>query len=403
MYFAPSDVLIPRVDRQSIMRFCEAVAEVGWSVELVTLNLRVEFDEPTRTRNLFEVYGVEESFRVTTLPSWQRQSREGYRLLAGWRALAYLGLAARRSLFRRGDDVFVFYCKNYLLAWGLVALRKLLGSRALVLFEAHVPPSGRLARGVLKHVDGVIPVSRILGRELTEHLAIPPERILVAHHGTNMQLIERSRVSREEARKRLGLPLDRQLAVYTGKVNAEYREINYLIEAAEALPPTTEMVIVGGRDDQVALLRERVRANGASNVRFTGFVAPSEVFAYQSAADVLVSYYPGDLAINRYRASPGKLFEYMAAQRPIVTADYPALREVLSPEAAFFVERDRPALLAEGISKVLANQDLAEALADQAFEDVAEFTWDRRARRVRDFVEEMLAATEARDGRAPGH
>src|SRR5205823_11395543 len=101
MYFAPADVLIPRVDRQSIMRFCEAVAEIGWDVELVALNTRVEFDEPTRHRNLFDVYGVSTRFQVTTIPSGQRQSREGERLQAGWRALAYLGLAAWRLLIQR--------------------------------------------------------------------------------------------------------------------------------------------------------------------------------------------------------------------------------------------------------------------------------------------------------------
>jgi D-inositol-3-phosphate glycosyltransferase len=118
------------------------------------------------------------------------------------------------------------------------------------------------------------------------------------------------------------------------------------------------------------------------------------VYDYQSAADVLVTYYPGDLELNRYRASPGKLFEYMASQRPIVTADYPALRELLSPSAAMFVERDRPDLLAAAIARVLADPDLADAMAKQAYADVQGFSWQRRAERVQQFVADLMELPE---------
>jgi glycosyltransferase involved in cell wall biosynthesis len=76
-----------------------------------------------------------------------------------------------------------------------------------------------------------------------------------------------------------------------------------------------------------------------------------------------VMYYPSELSINKYRASPGKLFEYMAAKRPIVTADFPALREALGPDAALFVEKDNPDALAAGIRAVLGDEDLGERLA----------------------------------------
>jgi glycosyltransferase involved in cell wall biosynthesis len=397
MYFAPNDVLVPRVDRQSIMRFCEAVAASGWEVELVALKVRVEFDEPTLNRDLFDVYGVSRQFRVTMLPSGQRQSRERARLLAAWRAVAYPVLAAWRLFVRKdaaAHDTIVLYCKNYLVGLGLLQVRRLLGRRAILLFESHSPPTDRLGRFVLERVDGVIPVSAVLTRELVERLGLSPDRVRTAHHGANLSAIEEARIAKKDARSRLGLPLDRRLAVYTGKVNAGYREIDYLLETTKQLHDGTEMVIVGGRDDEVRLLRRRAESEGVSNVRFVGFVAPSDVYDYQSAADVLVTYYPGDLELNRYRASPGKLFEYMASQRPIVTADYPALRELLSPSAAMFVERDRPDLLAAAIARVLADPDLADAMAKQAYADVQGFSWQRRAERVQQFVADLMELPE---------
>src|SRR4051794_1513299 len=86
-YFTPSDVLVPRVDRQCIMRFCEALAKHQVDVEVVSLDVKVEYDEPTRTRSLDDVYGLTRSFPVKILPSPARQSRDDSRVLAPWRSV----------------------------------------------------------------------------------------------------------------------------------------------------------------------------------------------------------------------------------------------------------------------------------------------------------------------------
>ena len=65
LYFSPRDVLVPRVDRQCIMRFCESMAEAGAAVELVSLDVKLEYEEPTRSRDLFDVYGISTPFAVT--------------------------------------------------------------------------------------------------------------------------------------------------------------------------------------------------------------------------------------------------------------------------------------------------------------------------------------------------
>jgi glycosyltransferase involved in cell wall biosynthesis len=390
MYFAPSDLFIPRVDRQCIMRFCEAVAELGVGVEVVSLDVKLDFNEPTRSRAFFDVYSIRTPFTITVLPSRVRQSSDS--ASPAWRTLVYAAHAFRRLLRDRRAltcDCTFLYFKNYLLGVPLLVARKLLGNRVLLLFEIHVPPKSRWARAILRRCDGVIPVSRILAEELVEHLGLDPSRILVAHMGVNLSYVESVRLSKEAARQRLGLPLERKLAIYTGKVHAESREIDFFIRAAGLLADEADMVIVGGREDHVQLLQERVRRERLENVHFPGFVAPGDIFHWQMAADVLVTYYSSDISLNKYRASPGKLFEYMASGRPIVTADYPALHEALSPGAALFIERDSPDALASGIRTILGDIELGIRLADQAYADVKEFTWERRARRVLDFAREL--------------
>lgn len=390
LYFTPADVLVPRVDRQCIMRFIEALVENGVDAEAVSLDVRLEHDEPTKLRDLFDVYGLTTRFPVRILPSRARQSRDVHPV---WRTLAYSAHAFWRLVVRGGAapfDVTVLFFKNYLLAAPFLLLRPLVRGRLLLLFEAHLPPQRTHERYLLRRVDGVLPISEMLGRELQSDFGIDERRILVAHQGVDLDAIARAVGGSGDARERLGLPRDRKVVVYTGKVNDGYREVDLLLDAAR-LVPDAEVVIVGGRDDHVERLRARVRRDGPANVRFEGFVAPADVFPYQAAADVLLSYYPSGHRLNRYR-SPGKLFEYMASGRPIVTADYPSLREALSRGAAVFVEPDDPAALAEGIRTVLSDPELGARLARQARQDVQRFTWDERAKRVIAFIERLSAS-----------
>jgi glycosyltransferase involved in cell wall biosynthesis len=388
LYFAPGDLLVPRVDRQCIMRFCEAMAATGVAVEAVSFDIRLDFDEPTRSRDLFDVYGITTPFEVKILPSWHRQTTDKLNPL--WRAVGYtwwliLRLLAHLRAFTY--DRTIVYFKNYLIGVPFLFIRWVLGRRVVLLFEIHVPPPRRAWRFLLRRMDGVIPVSHILARELVSEWGIEEDQILVAHMGVNLKRIDEQRVGKEEARRKLGLPLDRALVVYTGKVHANSDEIALLLQAARLVSDEADLVIVGGREDQVTRLRQDVLDNGITNVRFVGFVAPGEVHAWQMAADALVTYYPSNLPINKYRASPGKLFEYMASGRPIITADYPALREALSPDAALFVPKDEPPALAEGIRRVLGDPELGERLARRAAADVQQFTWERRAARVLSFAD----------------
>jgi glycosyltransferase involved in cell wall biosynthesis len=403
VYLAPNDVLVPRVDRQCIMRFCGALAERGAAVELLSLDVELEFAEPTAGRDLWDVYGLTTPFRVAILPARSRQRGRGGASLALWRAAVYGAYGLRRvwGLPSQERRRTVVYAKNALCVLPFVLARQATRRAPLVLYELHVPPHHPLARWLLRRVDGVVPVSRILARELQREHGIPAERLLVAHQGVDLEAVERGRRAKEDARRLLGLPGEARLVVYTGKVGGSQGEIDLLVEAAGRLGDGAQLVVVGGREDDVQALRARLRNDGVDNVLATGFVAPGDVFAYQHAADVLVSYYPSRIPLNRYRASPGKLFEYMAARRPIVTADIPALREVLGPQSAVFVAPDRPDLLAEAIERVLADDGLAARLAASAYADVQSFTWRRRAERVCAFVDRLDDGADAPPGVDP--
>jgi len=266
---------------------------------------------------------------------------------------------------------------------------KLARSRPLVLFEAHLPPRNRIQKHVLDKVDGVIANTYALGRDLVARHGLPATKVLGTHQGVDLELMNQLRVSKREARLKLGLSVEKKLIVYTGKVYYGYKEIEYLIEAAPLLPADSELVIVGGRADHVTLIRNIILQKHISNVRVVGFVPPNVVQYYQFAADVLLLYYPSGLALNEYR-SPGKLFEYMAAGRPIVAVDLPILREVLGDQpAAVLVPPDSPQSLAQAIRDLLADERTAATLAARALELACKFTWGARALAITNFIKSI--------------
>jgi glycosyltransferase involved in cell wall biosynthesis len=117
-------------------------------------------------------------------------------------------------------------------------------------------------------------------------------------------------------------------------------------------------------------------------VEFTGHVAPSKVAEVLRRATILVLPNPAS-AISTDFTSPLKLFEYMAAGRPIVSSDLPAIREVLRHDVnALLVAPGDPGALAEGIRRLVTDRVLAARLARQALDDVKQYTWERRAERL---------------------
>jgi glycosyltransferase involved in cell wall biosynthesis len=397
IYFAPADLQTARVDRNCVVKFCEAMAEDNANVTLVSLKIRVLDTEPTATRTTWDVFGVKREFELVSVPTLLRQERgdtmAGSVLLKTIRAAAYPFMAARLLLRRPPfPEITALYIKNYGLVPGLCLARLLRHRGTLLIFEAHVPPNNLLQRWALSKADGIVCNGYAIHQVLLGRGMIDPQRSIAVHQGFTPESYPTGdrTVAQEEARHRLGWSPTDKVAVYTGKVYWPYAEVKLLLQAASRLAADgIRLLVVGGRSDHVQLWRDETARQHMSNVSFTGFVAPSEIVDYQVAADVLLSYYPSGIALNDYR-SPGKLFEYMASGTPIVAADYASLREVLRDEDnALLIEPDNPELLAQAVRRLVMNPALSARLGEKARKDAEQYTWVARAEKISAFVSRL--------------
>jgi glycosyltransferase involved in cell wall biosynthesis len=269
--------------------------------------------------------------------------------------------------------------------------RLLPGARPVVVFEAHeYPRDWRRAKG-LRYVDAIVAITHAAAEELHTRLGFPRERILVAADGVPDAWL--ATIDKTEARQRLNLRAERPLAVYTGNVHPD--TVPLLFQTAEALRDRADVVVVGAPPGDPAEsaqglrdLQDAARSRGLSML-FVGGVRVDDVRWYQAAADVLLAPYSGTLRWARY-ASPLKVFEYMAARRPMVVSDLPVLHEVLRhDENAWFVPAADGFALAEGVMRLLDHPDAAGRIASAAHERAHEYTWSRRARAVIGFLEKF--------------
>jgi len=147
-------------------------------------------------------------------------------------------------------------------------------------------------------------------------------------------------------------------------------------------------LVVGGRDVDndryVTISRER----GADNFLIKGFVPHTEVPKYLKASDVLVIPYSSDVTIKGGTkaaefTSPMKLFEYMAAGRPIISSTLPTITEVLEDEkTASLFEAGNLDSFCKKLDLVLTNPDYSKKLSENALSEVLNYTWEARVKKI---------------------
>ena len=150
--------------------------------------------------------------------------------------------------------------------------------------------------------------------------------------------------------------------------------------AALPMISNANLTIAGGPPARIAQLEQQaITLQIAGRVRFLGHVEPQRRFQIIADADVCLLPLT-DTSIGSRYTSPLKLFEYMAAGKPIVAADVPALRSVICDGVdGILAPVNDPAQLAHAVTQLLNNPASAKAIGKAAHVSAARYTWTARA------------------------
>lgn len=204
-----------------------------------------------------------------------------------------------------------------------------------------------------------------------------PAKLAVVHNGYDPARFEPP-LSREEARQRLGLPLDRTIATYTGRVSMR-KGLGMVLEMARRMPHVLFLVVGSEGHGEV-----EERAEALANVRVEPWATFDELPPWLFASDVLlVPPTLGPLAKVGNTVLPMKLFLYLAAGRAILAPRAPDTAELLEHERnSLLVEPDDLEAAIAALSRLADEPGLAERIGASAREQARDLTWDARARRI---------------------
>ncbi len=363
-----------------LAKLCDSLSGAGAEVTLIVPKRFNEIAEDYRT-----FYNVKNNFKVVRIFSFDfiifARFLKG---LAYW--LQYLNFylfVFAYFLFSPRDRVI--YTMDY-----FGPLLKLLGFK--VVFESHQGLGSHKAFWVrfVKLADLLVVTNSYIAGLFTSFFS--SEKILVARNGVDLKDFE-SDFDCENFRRRTGLPLDRKIVSYIGKFRTmgKGKGVEELIEIFPKVfssCPQAYLMIVGVSEDEKRELESILSQKSgvqAFDYKIVLQVSQQEIPNYLKASDILVMNYPNK-EHYAYFMSPMKMFEYMASGRPIVSTDLPSIREVLADSNAVLVQSENIEDLTVGILRVLNDHGLAEKISARAKKDVREYSWDKRAEKILNFI-----------------
>jgi glycosyltransferase involved in cell wall biosynthesis len=213
----------------------------------------------------------------------------------------------------------------------------------------------RCERWLLQRVDTVVSSAGLLTRVAAD----APETIAREWHFP-IHSLSPARGAVDAVRRDLAIPEGARIVLYTGTFEP-YQGLPMLLDAIPqvlAEEPRAVFILVGDDGQHAAALREQARALGLNGaLKLVGRKPREQMPTYLALADVLVS--PRVYGDNL----PLKVFDYLAAGRPIVATDMPAHRAVLDERLARLAAPSSDAL-AQSIIELLTHPARAAEIAE---------------------------------------
>lgn len=386
-YISTRDVRKNRADAVHIMLSCQSFSNCNYDVELVTpTTLRDEY--VITYDSIYDLYGIKNpKFSITELDTKiseiaGRETKSYRTILEKLKAFGRFGFYNRKNL--RSLDTII-YSKCYISTVPFIILKKIGLIKSPIVFETITPKNTLLHHFVFKNSDKIISHLKFVTDDVLKFTNTDKNKIFEPPYFTQSKELEQIEEGKQELRKDLKLEDSNTYVLYAGKTGEEIKQVQYFIDAAAQIPQL-KFLIVGANNAALKAFEKIKLERAIENLIIFPFVPLIDYYKFVLASDILIGYYPATYH-NKYHLSPGKSGIYFASKNPCIFSDLPSLRWLFPDDIVFYVEPDRPQLLAAKILEVHHNQEFANHKAQLAFEFASKSTFDGFAQSVIQFIE----------------
>ena len=225
--------------------------------------------------------------------------------------------------------------------------------------------------------DFIITISEYVAREAREILKIEEARIKTIYLGCNA-------IFNRRGDETIRMKLPENYLLFVGSLEPRKNLVS-LLNAYALLPnylkKEFKLLLVGFKGwENVEIFRLLNKMKG--HVEYLGYVGDEELAHLYRKATCFV--YP-----SLYEGFGLPPLEAMACGCPVVVSNVASLPEVCG-EAAYYIDPTHVESIAEGICRVLADEDLRQGLIQKGLERAKLFSWERTAEEHLKLFEEAL-------------
>jgi glycosyltransferase involved in cell wall biosynthesis len=232
----------------------------------------------------------------------------------------------------------------------------------------------------------VVAVSEEVRADLVQRRGVPGEKIIVCPSGVDSTRFAPGSGG-QQRREELGIPTNTTVVGFSGTF-APWHGTETLAEAILQLPAEADLCFLFIGDGEGRTRIQLQLAEARQMCVFVGLVSLGEMPSYLDACDVLVCPTTPMPGSTEFFGSPTKLFEYMAAEKPIIASNIGQIATVIRhDENGLLIPARDPTALAEAIFRLLRDAELRMRLGRAAREDVArKYGWTRNAKMITERV-----------------
>ncbi len=262
----------------------------------------------------------------------------------------------------------------------------------------HVALAKSIESFLFSNADHIVAVSSGLQEYILE--ISKNDRITVVPNGVSLENFDAAERSVDWRKKLTRHPETDFVIGFVGSIKP-WHGVDLLIDAFAKLYVNDEefsLCIVGNGDKNYqSQLEEQCKKNGLKQrVMFFGAVPYDSIPAVMKSMDVLVAPYP---EMDNFYFSPLKIFEYMAAKRPIVSSSIGQIKDVLTNgKNALLVPAGNTGALQDALIRIKRDSQLRNRLALASYSEVrSNHLWQHRLEKITEIMESLSPATDKQD------
>lgn len=234
-------------------------------------------------------------------------------------------------------------------------------------------------RFYIKRCDIVITVNESLAYEYVKLYKIDrPKVIMNAPSKKNVPTVKEGKSIREN----LNISSKYKLLLYTGSITFN-RGLEKLIESMKYLPDCYLVFMGYGSEEYKKELSEKAKKHDVqSRFSYFGPVPSNEVTTYASSADLGIAPIE-NVCLSYYLCSPNKIFEYVNANLPIISSNFPEMKRVVEEyEIGLTFDPSDPLDISRAVKEIFTDDKRRLKMKENTLRASTAFNWENESEKL---------------------